>query len=94
MLAPGGRFAVWTPHRGHILEVLKNRDILLKHDPSHVDYKSMDRTKQYLKDAGFQIDQAYYAPSHLPGFRLLERVLQPVLPLFRRRIAVLARRPE
>jgi cyclopropane fatty-acyl-phospholipid synthase-like methyltransferase len=94
LLAPGGRFAVWTPHRGHVLEVLKNRDILLKHDPSHVDYKSMDRVKAYLTDAGFLIDQAYYAPSHLPGLRTLERTLQGVVPLFRRRIAVLGRKPD
>lgn len=93
LLAPGGRFAVWTPHRGHILEVLKNRDILLKHDPSHVDYKSMAQVQTYLTDAGFTIDRAYYAASHLPGFRVIERSLQSLVPLLRRRIAVLARKP-
>lgn len=94
LLAPGGRFAVWTPHRGHMLEVLKNNDVLLKRDPSHVDYKSMGRVRGYLEAAGFTIERAYYAASHLPGLRVAERALQGVLPLLRRRIAVLGRKPS
>lgn len=94
LLRPGGRFMTWTPHRGHILEVLKNRDIILKRDISHVDYKSMADMKDLITDAGFEIERAYYAESHLPGFRMLERLLQPVLPLMRRRIAVLGRKPD
>lgn len=93
VLRPGGHFVTWTPHRGHILEVLKNRDIILKRDISHVDYKSMADMKDLITGAGFEIERAYYAESHLPGFRTLERVLQPVLPLMRRRIAVLGRKP-
>lgn len=93
LLKPGGRFSTWTPHRGHILEVLKNRDIVLKRDVTHVDYKSMARMKALLVDAGFEIERAYYAESHLPGFNLVERLLQPVVPLLRRRIAVLGRKP-
>lgn len=93
LLRPGGRFSVWTPHRGHILEVLKNNRIFLKPDPSHVDYKSMARLRALLEDAGFDIERAYYAPSHLPGLRTLERALQRVVPLLRRRIALLGRKP-
>ena len=94
LLRPGGRFVTWTPHRGHILEILKNRDILLKRDVSHVDYKSMDEMKRLLTEAGFEIERAYYAESHVPGLRLAERLLQPLVPLLRRRIAVLGRKPE
>lgn len=94
LLRPGGRFSTWTPHRGHILEVLKNRNILLERDVSHVDYKSMRRMKGLLTDAGFDIVRAYYAESHLPGLRVLERLTQSFVPLLRRRIAVLGRKPE
>ncbi|MEZ4414681.1 MAG: class I SAM-dependent methyltransferase [Gemmatimonadota bacterium] len=93
LLAPGGRFVIWTPHRGHILEVLKNNDILLKRDISHVDYKSMERLLEYARGAGFDIERAYYAESHVPGLSGIERALQGVVPLLRRRIAVLARKP-
>jgi len=93
LLRPGGTFAVWTPHRGHILEILKNRDIVLKHDPTHVDYKSQARVRGYLQDAGFGIDRAYYAPSHVPGLRVAERLGQGIVPWLRRRVAILGRKP-
>lgn len=93
ILRPGGRFAVWTPHRGHLLEILKNNRILLKPDPTHVDYKSMDRMQRLLTDAGFRIRRAYFAESHLPGLSALERLMGPRIPLLRRRIAVLGQKP-
>ncbi|MDE2652884.1 MAG: class I SAM-dependent methyltransferase [Gemmatimonadota bacterium] len=93
LLRPGGRLAVWTPCRSHIIEVLKNNDIILKRDVSHVDYKSMARMKALLADAGFDIERACFAESHLPGLNLVERLSQRWIPLLRRRIAVLGRRP-
>lgn len=93
LLRPGGRFVTWTPHRGHILEVLKNRDIVLERDVSHVDYKSMATMKRLLVDAGFDIERAYYAESHLPVLRVVERIAQGFVPFLRRRIAVLGRKP-
>ena len=94
VLRPGGRIAVWTPCRSHILEVLKNNDIFLKRDISHVDYKSMARMREILGGAGFEIARCYYAESHLPGLSVAERLGQRWLPLLRRRIAVLAVKPE
>lgn len=93
LLKPGGRFVTWTPHRGHILEVLKNRDIILKRDVSHVDYKSMATMRRLLTEAGFQIEKAYYAESHVPVLRTLERLTQGLVPILRRRIAVLGQKP-
>jgi ubiquinone/menaquinone biosynthesis C-methylase UbiE len=93
LLRPGGRFSTWTPHRGHFLEILKNRDIVLERDVSHVDYKSMERMKELLSNAGFAIERAYYAESHVPVLRTVERLLQGVVPQLRRRIAVLGRKP-
>lgn len=92
VLVRGGRLVVWTPHRGHVLEVLKNNRILLKPDPSHVDYKSMERLRELVADAGFVVEKAYYAESHLPGLSDVERLLIPWVPLLRRRIALLARK--
>lgn len=93
ILKPGGRLSVWTPHRGHFLEILKHRNILLKRDESHVDYKSMEAMTTYLSKGGFGITKAYYAESHLPVIRQVERVFQPVLPVLRRRVAILAQKP-
>lgn len=93
VLKPGGRFVVWTPCRSHFIEVLKNNRVVLKPDPSHVDYKSMPRMKVLMRDAGFAIEQARFAHSHLPGLRLLERACQRFVPLLRRRIGVVGRKP-
>jgi ubiquinone/menaquinone biosynthesis C-methylase UbiE len=92
LLKPGGRFSIWTPHRGHFLEILKNRNIVLKADPTHVDYKSLARLGEMLAQAGFEIERAYYAESHLPGLATIERALLGVVPPLRRRIAVLAKK--
>lgn len=94
LLRPGGRFSVWTPHRGHILEILKNHDVLLKRDVSHVDYKSMSRMTAMMRDAGFDIERSYYAPSHVPVLRVAERLTQRLVPWMRRRVAVLGRKPR
>ena len=94
LLRPGGRIAVWTPCRSHILEVLKNNDIILKSDVSHVDYKSMPRMREILERAGFEIVRSYFAESHVPGLSVAERLGQRWVPLLRRRIAVLAMKPK
>jgi SAM-dependent methyltransferase len=94
LLKPGGRFVTWTPNPGHILEMLKRRDILLRRDVTHVDYKSMTRMKELLVGAGFEIERAYWAPSHVPVLRVAERALQRFVAPLRRRVAVLGRRPD
>jgi len=93
VLKKGGRLSLWTPHRGHFLEMLKARDILIRRDVSHVDYKSMDRLRRMLTDEGFAVERAYYAESHLAGLRSIERMFQRWVPILRRRIALLARKP-
>lgn len=92
LLRPGGRFAIWTPHRGHLLEILKNRNILLKRDESHVDYKSMGSIQAGLTTAGFQVERAEWVESHLPGLRWIELLGKGAIPILRRRIAVLGRK--
>jgi 2-polyprenyl-3-methyl-5-hydroxy-6-metoxy-1,4-benzoquinol methylase len=94
LLKKGGKLVIWTPHRGHVLEILKNHDIILKRDVSHVDYKSMDYLLRNLRKRNFLIQKSYYAESHVPIFRILERLLLPVLPIMRRRIAILAKKSQ
>ena len=93
VLKPGGRLSLWTPHRGHFLEMLKARNILLRRDVSHVDYKSLERLERLVLGAGFEVERAYYVESHIGGLRSVERALQRWVPILRRRIALLARRP-
>jgi cyclopropane fatty-acyl-phospholipid synthase-like methyltransferase len=90
LLRPGGKLSIWTPHRGHILEILKNNDIILKRDIAHVDYKSMGGMIVSLKKKGFAIRKSYYAESHVPILRTIEKLLLRIIPIFRRRIVILA----
>jgi 2-polyprenyl-3-methyl-5-hydroxy-6-metoxy-1,4-benzoquinol methylase len=90
LLKRNGKLLIWTPHQGHILEILKNHNIILKKDISHVDYKSMNNLVKTLQESNFSILKAYYTESHIPVIRVLERFLLPILPLMRRRIAILA----
>lgn len=93
LLRPGGRFVVWTPDRGHLLEILRNRNLLLRRDESHVDYKTPQALREGLESAGFRVEHLGWAESHLPGLNLVERLLQRWVPFLRRRIAVRAVKP-
>ena len=90
LLKSGGKLVIWTPNRDHILEILKNHNIILKRDISHVDYKSMPRLIEACNNRGFKILKRYYAESHLPIVNIIERLTLRFLPITRRRIAILA----
>lgn len=92
ILKRGGRLVIWTPNPGHFLETLRNRTFLMKSDPSHVDYKSMEQIHRSLVSRGFSIEKAYYAESHVPFLREIERSFMASIPVLRRRIAVLGRK--
>jgi cyclopropane fatty-acyl-phospholipid synthase-like methyltransferase len=94
LLKRGGKLVIWTPHRRHIFEILKNNNILIKKQVSHVDYKSMERILEALRRRNFLIKKSYYAESHVPLLNVLERLLLPVLPIMRRRISILAEKTD
>ena len=93
LLKKQGHFSIWTPHRGHIIEILKSRNILFKKDETHVDYKSMQVLIEMLERAGFTVKKHYYAESHIPGFNTIEGIFSKLVPCLRRRIAILAYKP-
>lgn len=91
LLAPGGRFVIWTPNPGHFLEVLRRRGIL-RADPTHVDYKPLRTIVEALEGAGFRTEVAGYAESHVPVLGAVERLGMAWVPGLRRRIQVVARK--
>jgi len=94
ILKEGGKLVIWAPHRGHFLEILKNNNIILRKDISHVDYKSMNFLLESLKEKRFLIKKRFFAESHIPILNHLERLLLPFLPAMRRRLAILAEKKK
>lgn len=90
VLKPDGKLVIYTPNKQHFLEFMKKRNIILKNDPSHIDFKDMAFLKNSLKQKGFSINKAYYIESHIPALSKIEHLLIPLIPPFRRRIAILA----
>lgn len=92
LLRPRGRLVIWTPSPTHFLERLR-RGGVLRADPTHIDYKTLERVVGDLEDAGFDVVLSGWRPSHLPGLRVLERVAHRWVPFLRRRVTVVARAP-
>lgn len=90
VLQIGGKLVIWTPNRGHLFEMLKNNNIILKKDISHVHYKSMSYLVKNLTERNFTIRRAFYAESHIPLLNITERLFMSNIPILRRRIAILA----
>lgn len=94
VLKPGGRLALYTPSPTHLLEQLKARNLLIKQDPSHIGLRSMEDVSVAIRAAGMLVERAYYRPTHIPVYNVVERVLGlvPVVGrLFRRRICIAAK---
>ncbi len=92
LLKRGGHLVIWTDYQKSIFTILRENNILLKKDISHVDYKSMPMMIESLKRRNFIIEKSYYTESHIPFFCIIEKVLLRVIPIMRRRIAILAKK--
>jgi SAM-dependent methyltransferase len=92
VLRTGGSLVLYTPEQTHVFERLRERG-MLDPDPSHIGVRSAVELAAAATAAGFVVERTAWLPSHLPGWNLLERVLAPWVPLLRRRIGLVARRP-
>ncbi|MDD5675031.1 MAG: class I SAM-dependent methyltransferase [Chitinivibrionales bacterium] len=95
ILKPGGRMVIYTPNPTHIFERLKKHNVILKEDKSHIGLRSMQAYVKACTARRFKIEQAYFEPTHIPGFSLLERICM-ALPFVgdfaKRRICLLIRK--
>jgi ubiquinone/menaquinone biosynthesis C-methylase UbiE len=91
VMKPGGTLIIYTPSPTHILERLREVNIL-KPDPSHIGLRTGPELSKWATRAGFKVTRLEYLPSHLPGLSLLERAFGRWLPLLRRRVGLVAQR--
>jgi SAM-dependent methyltransferase len=95
VLAPGGRFVIYTPNAGHLFERMKKRNIIFRRDTSHIGLRTMEEYCAMLEKHGFAVDYAGFEPTHIMPFALLEKMLMNVPgigPLTRRRICLRAKK--
>lgn len=90
VLVPGGTFAIYAPNPRHLIERLKERELLLAQNPTHIGLRDADHMRRVLEQGGFRLLRSEWRPSFFRGLRAVERVAGPRLELFRYRLCVLA----
>lgn len=73
MLKAGGRLFLHTPNSAFLIEILKEKNIILKQFPEHIAVRSMAGNTGLLQQAGFAVRSA----RALPHYNIL-RVLHPL----------------
>jgi SAM-dependent methyltransferase len=91
VLVPGGSFALYTPNPRHLIERLKEHELLLAQNPTHIGLRDAGRLASLLGEAGFEVVRSEWRPSFFRGLSSVERVAGNRLDLFRYRLCMLAR---
>lgn len=95
VLKKGGLIAIYTPNSEHIIEQLRNKNLILSSFKEHTNLMNMGEVATVLEKNNFFIVKKYYKQSHIPIFNVMETILSH-LPIinknFRRRINVLGRK--
>jgi SAM-dependent methyltransferase len=91
VLVPGGTLSLYTPNPSHLIERLKERNLVLAQNPTHIGLRTSRQIVLALAEAGYEVDRNEWRPSFFRGLRSVERVAGPRLDLFRYRLCVRAR---
>lgn len=96
LLKPGGLYYVYTNNPKHWIERLKEKNFILKQDPTHTGLRTAPVIIEALQKSGFELVRQIRPPSMIPVFQWFERLwsLQPILPeLGVYRVVLLAKKP-
>lgn len=91
VLVPGGTLSLYTPNPRHLIERLKEREIILAQNKTHIGLRTSPQLVLSLAHAGFKVERDEWRPSFFRGLRTVERLAGPRLDLFRYRLCVRAR---
>jgi SAM-dependent methyltransferase len=92
-LVPGGTLSLYTPNPSHLIERLKERNLVLAQNPTHIGLRTSRRIATELADCGYVVERNEWRRSFFRGLRSVERVAGPRLDLFRYRLCIRARTP-
>ncbi|MBU4353016.1 MAG: class I SAM-dependent methyltransferase [Nanoarchaeota archaeon] len=85
VLKKGGKLLVYTPNAHHFTEYVR-----LKKVEGHICVKTMKYLRKTLEALGFKIEKSFYRPSSVKIVRQLDILFGSFLPIFRKRLCVLA----
>ena len=93
VLVPGGTLSLYTPNPSHLIERLKERNLVLAQNPTHIGLRTSRQIAAELADGGYAVERNEWRRSFFRGLRSVERVAGPRLDLFRYRLCIRARTP-
>jgi ubiquinone/menaquinone biosynthesis C-methylase UbiE len=93
VLRPGGTLSVYTPNAKHLIERLKERELLLAQNPTHIGVRTAAELTAAFRRAGLEVDRDEWSASHFPVLRTVERSLGRGTDFLRYRLCLRARKP-
>jgi SAM-dependent methyltransferase len=93
VLVPGGTLSLYTPNPSHLIERLKERNLVLAQNPTHIGLRTSRQIAAELAAGGYVVELNEWRRSFFRGLRSVERVAGPRLDLFRYRLCIRARTP-
>ena len=93
VLTSEGTLSLYTPNGDHVIERLKERDLVLARNETHVALRDAPVLARALADAGFRVEANDWRPSFFPALRTLERVGGKRTALLRYRLCLRGRKP-
>ena len=94
VLRPGGTLSVYTPNPKHLIERLKERELILAQNPTHIGLRPAQELAAAMELAGLTVERNDWRASFIPVFRSVERVGGRWTGWLRYRICLRARRPR
>jgi len=92
VLQPGGTLSLYTPNPRHPIELLKERDLVLARNPTHIGLRSAGELARALTAAGFAVERSEWRPSFFPLLRTIERLGSDRAEALRYRLCLRGRR--
>jgi SAM-dependent methyltransferase len=94
VLCAGGTLSIHTPNPRHFIERLKEKELLLAQNPTHIGLRTRKELEERLRRFGFEIDWIAWRPIFIPVLHTMEVGLGHLTELFRYRICIRARKPS
>ena len=91
VLRPGGTLSIYTPNPLHLIERLKERNLVLAQNPTHIGLRDAKQLKRSLTGSGYAIERDEWVTSFIPVLGTIERIAAPRLEIFRYRLCVRAK---